>query len=378
LDKAHEHKKTRLPSPNISLIDVWRFYTDPIRYAPTAFLKNTLRPTALLAFMVNGRLDIVVMRLQALLAIVVILPFALWRVWHAQYVLAGLGFGAVMLLAGLGLLSFNTRRFDQVGRYVLPVVVIGQMVVIGAMIALAGPETKSWAFPVLISSFLLLRAREATAITLTCSAADAWLVSRYSGHERDAAIFFACCLLVVLFTHLFASRLQADRQKFKTRSLQDALTGVGNRRQLDDTLAALVRQPQTTACTLIMLDIDYFKQINDRFGHNIGDTCLTRFAHAIESMLGAGDTLYRFGGEEFVVLCGLPAAQGFELAQRLRQHIEQTSIIRESKLTMSAGVAPRAVGQTVREWINRADAALYQAKASGRNQVVMADIGHAG
>jgi diguanylate cyclase (GGDEF)-like protein len=335
-------------------------------------LKNTLLPTSLLTFTANGRLDIVVMRLQALVAIVVILPFSLWRVWQAQYVLAGLGFGAVILLAGLGLLSFNTRRFDQVGRFVLPLVVIGQMVVIGGMITLAGPETKSWAFPVLISSFLLLRTREATAITLTCSAVDAWLVSRHSGHVRDAAIFFASCLLVVLFTHLFASRLQADKQKFRTRSLQDALTGVGNRRLLDDTLTALVLQPLSMPCTLILFDLDHFKQINDRFGHNIGDACLTHFARVIESMLGTGDTLYRFGGEEFVVLTEQAAEPGFALAQRLRQHIEQTSIIRESKLTVSAGVAQRVAGQTVRDWVSRADTALYQAKASGRNQVVMA------
>ncbi len=315
------------------------------------------------------------MRLQALLAIVVVLPFSLWRVWQAQYLLAGLGLGAVTLLAGLGLLSFNTRAFDRYGRILLPLVVLGQMVAIGGMIALAGPETKSWAFAVLVSSFLLLRARDATVITLSCSAVDAWLVSRYAGHTRDAAIFFASCLLVVLFTHLFASRLQADKQKFKTRSLQDPLTGVGNRRLLDDTLSALVLQPGNAACTLIMLDLDHFKLINDRFGHNVGDVCLTRFAQAIESLLGPGDALYRFGGEEFVVLTNAEATPGFALAERLRQHIAQTSLIRESRLTLSAGVAQLAAGQSVREWLGRADNALYQAKESGRNRVVLAAAG---
>ena len=328
-------------------------------------------------FATNGRLDIVVMRLQALLAMVVVLPFALWRVWQGQYVLACLGLGAVALLAGLGLLSFNTRQFDRVGRYVLPLVVLGQMLAIGGMIALAGPETKSWAYPVLVSSFLLLRAREATFITLSSSAVDAWLVFQHNGHTRDAAIFFASCLLVVLFTHLFASRLQADNQKFKTRSLQDPLTGVGNRRLLDDALIGLVQQPSTMPCTLLILDIDHFKLINDRYGHTVGDVCLTRFAQTVETLLGAGDTLYRFGGEEFVVLTEQTAAQGLALAERVRQHIAQTSIIRETTFTVSAGVAQRKAGQTVREWLGRADNALYQAKESGRNRVVLAADGDA-
>jgi diguanylate cyclase (GGDEF)-like protein len=340
-------------------------------------LKNRLLPPALFRFTANGRLDIVVMRLQALLAIVVVLPFALLRVWQGQYVLASLGLGAVTLLAGLGLLSFNTRQFDRVGRFVLPLVVLGQMLAIGGMIALAGPEVKSWVFPVLVSSFLLLRAREATLITLSCSAMVAWLVLRSNGQMREAAIFFASCLLVVLFTYLFASRLQADNQKFKTRSLQDPLTGVGNRRLLDDTLIALGQQPSALPCTLIMLDIDHFKQINDRFGHNVGDACLTRFAQAVATLLGTGDTLYRFGGEEFVVLTPQDASAGMALAERVRQHIAQTSIIRESKFTVSAGVAQGKAGQTVREWLGRADNALYQAKESGRDRVVLTADGDA-
>jgi len=351
-----------------------RFYPVWPHHSTTPALKNTLLPSSLLTFTAIGRLDIVVMRLQALLAIVVVLPFALWRVWQAQYLLAGLGLGAVTLLAGLGLLSFNTRTFDRVGRYVLPLVVLGQMLAVGGMIALAGPETKSWVFPVLVSSFLLLRAREATVITLSCSAVDAWLVFHSNGQMREAAIFFASCLLVVLFTHLFASRLQADNQKFKTRSLQDPLTGCGNRRLLDDSLSKLVHQTNAI-CTLIMLDIDHFKQINDSYGHNVGDACLKRFALAIEGVLGNGDVLYRFGGEEFVVLTAQDAAAGLALAERLRQHIAQTSIIRESKLTVSAGVAPLMAGYTVREWLNRADSALYQAKESGRNRVVLAAQG---
>jgi diguanylate cyclase (GGDEF)-like protein len=87
--------------------------------------------------------------------------------------------------------------------------------------------------------------------------------------------------------------------------------------------------------------------------------------------------LYRFGGEEFVLLTDQDAVQGVVLAERVRRHIEQTSIIRETRITVSAGVAQLAAGQTVREWLNRADTALYQAKAAGRNRVLLAEFAHA-
>jgi diguanylate cyclase (GGDEF)-like protein len=340
-------------------------------------LNNPLTSSSLLTISADSRLDLVVLRGQALLAILVVLPFALWRVWQGQYLMASVGLGAVTLMAVLGLLSFDVARFDRVGRLLLPLVVLGQMVAIGGMIALAGPETKSWLFPVLAVSFLLLRSRDAMRLTLASSAVCAWLVFRSNGNVREAAIFFASCLLLVLATYLFASRLHADNQKFKTRSLQDPLTGVGNRRLLDDTLADRMLRPVTAPCTLIMLDIDHFKAVNDSYGHNVGDACLARIARAIDALKGPGDTLYRFGGEEFVLLTGTDAVQGVALAERVRQHIEQTSIIRETRVTVSAGVAQLAAGQTVREWLNRADTALYQAKASGRNRVVMSKLTHA-
>jgi len=339
---------------------------------PLCHLKTSPITLDLLLLSNDQRLDKVVLRLQALLAVVVVFPFSVWRLWLGQYPLAALGLIAVTFLAGLGLLSLSARLFEQVGRVVLPWVIAIQMAVICAMVAYGGTETKSWLFPAIVSAFLLLRTREATVIALLSSATAAWLAFQGSGALRDSMIFFAACLLVILFTHVFASRLNADRQMFKTRSLQDALTGVGNRRLLDDTLAALVLQPGQASCGLILLDVDHFKAINDRFGHHVGDACLTRFAQAVASQLTSSDSLYRFGGEEFVVLSSRSAEDVFSLAERIRQHIEHSQILREARLTVSAGVAPLVPGRSVRDWLASADGAMYQAKESGRNRVVLA------
>jgi diguanylate cyclase (GGDEF)-like protein len=330
---------------------------------------NPSNPLAWGSFSISQQLDKVVLRLQALLASVVITPFSMWRIMQGQYQLAAIGLSAVVCLIGLGLFSFNARLFARASRYVMPLVVIAQVGAISGMVGVAGSETKTWMFPVIVASFLLLRAREATAISMLGAATQAWLAYQQTGQLRDSAIFMACCLLVVTFTHLFASRLHSDNLRLKTRSLQDPLTGVGNRRLLDDTLAELASQPQTLPRTLIMLDMDHFKSVNDRFGHNVGDVCLRRFASAVAGCLGPHDAVYRFGGEEFVVLAALEASEGAALAERIRHHIEQTPLIREARLTVSAGVASMRPGQTVRDWLALADTALYQAKEAGRNRV---------
>ncbi len=323
-------------------------------------------------FLPGQPLDVVVLRVQSVLATAVITPFSMWRMAHDQHGLAALGLSAVACLVALAWLSYQSALFKRVSRWVMPAVVVAQMAVIAGMVALAGSETKMWTFPVLVSAFLLLRTREATAITLLGSATHAVLAYQQSGQARDTAIFFAACLLVVVFTHIFATRLQADNQKFRTRSLQDALTGIGNRRLLDDTLDELTAHPDDGDWSLIMLDIDHFKTINDRFGHHIGDACLKRVAHEVQSRLSPSDRLFRYGGEEFVVLTPTSGTVALTLAERIRLHISGSGLIRQTHVSLSGGVAQRLQGQSVRHWLARADHALYKAKETGRNKVLLA------
>lgn len=317
-------------------------------------------------------LDVVVLRLQSLLATVVVTPFSVWRWAQGQEDLALVGLSAVGGLLVLAWLTFQPALFKKISRWLMPLVVAGQFAAISGMVLLAGHETKLWVYPVLVSAFLLLRTHEATAITLTASGLLTALVHQQGAGLRETAIFMATCLLTLVFTHIFASRLHRDNQMFRDRSLRDPLTGLGNRRQLDDMLNELSAQTSATHWSLVIFDIDHFKSINDRFGHHVGDACLQRVAHAMQSQLGPDDKLYRFGGEEFVLLSPTPGPQALKLAQRVRQHIETTPLIRQTPVTLSAGVASRLKDQSVRHWLARADHALYEAKESGRNRVLMA------
>ncbi len=149
--------------------------------------------------------------------------------------------------------------------------------------------------------------------------------------------------------------------------LTDALTGLPNRRAWERRLRQLsaVGQPLTIG----MLDLDHFKQFNDTHGHPAGDRLLKETAAAWRDQLRVGDFLARIGGEEFGLLtldCDADAAN--EVVARLRRHVTHNR-------TCSAGIAIKAPGETSDAAVERADAALYQAKAQGRDQSTLAATG---
>ncbi len=151
----------------------------------------------------------------------------------------------------------------------------------------------------------------------------------------------------------------------------DPLTGVSNRRALDDALdnmfALLSRYSQPFS--LVIVDIDHFKQINDEQGHLHGDHILQQFARLLDDAVRETDMVARYGGEEFVVIMpqtGLTGACTF--SERLRRSVEG-----ELPLTISGGVATAEQGDSPQTLLSRADSALYSAKAAGRNQIFRHD-----
>jgi diguanylate cyclase (GGDEF)-like protein len=133
-----------------------------------------------------------------------------------------------------------------------------------------------------------------------------------------------------------------------------------------------------TALSLIMLDIDHFKSINDSHGHDRGDAVLSRVAACLQESVRASDIVFRYGGEEFVVLLSNTAGSGaFQLAERIRRALErmtcEADIDLPLRITASFGVATLAPNESKESLLKRADRAMYRAKALGRNQVVLAE-----
>lgn len=166
--------------------------------------------------------------------------------------------------------------------------------------------------------------------------------------------------------------LRKDSERSFTVARTDPLTGAGNRLRLEEDLARLAADG-SDAC-LAMCDVDDFKAYNDHFGHIAGDDALRRIAHALRESLRRDDSLYRYGGEEFLVLLpGQNTAQARSAMERARGAIEalalpQSPAAGRPSLTLSIGISQRRLLDHP-NWLQRADEALYRAKRAGRNRV---------
>lgn len=153
------------------------------------------------------------------------------------------------------------------------------------------------------------------------------------------------------------------------KSQKDGLTGLFNRRTLDDRLMEWTKEEKNYA--LIMFDVDHFKNVNDTYGHDVGDEVLRFIAAVMLQHTRPTDSCYRFGGEEFVIL--LPNTsrdEAYHIAERLRQHFESTNSPTSQPIYISAGISEYpSDGMVGNDMIKKADELLYEAKRNGRNQV---------
>ena len=179
--------------------------------------------------------------------------------------------------------------------------------------------------------------------------------------------------------HKFSSELAASNQRFQKLALTDVLTDLPNRRFANEHLDRqwALAQRNNTALSCMMVDIDYFKQVNDTYGHKVGDDVLKQIAHAFQMSVRKQDVVCRLGGEEFLVICPDVQAEPFyRYAERLRQNVSALTFNdpatgKSFKLTISIGAASKAPMVSTSEMLLQlADKRLYAAKESGRNRTV--------
>lgn len=180
-------------------------------------------------------------------------------------------------------------------------------------------------------------------------------------------LFFAISLS---FSILMMVRARAE-QDYRHAALHDALTGLPNRRALFERGQALLAQARASGSDIavLMCDLDWFKQVNDRFGHDAGDRVLVCFAGVLRQLAGDQTLHARLGGEEFVVVAASLGPLGAQdLAARLRSHLSAQAGVLPCRLTVSVGIAcSRHVGYDLDRLLARADQALYAAKTAGRD-----------
>jgi len=214
-----------------------------------------------------------------------------------------------------------------------------------------------------------------------------WQPERYPAAEQ-LATFFQMCVVLPVFS-LLAGRLSALRQRLGQQKAalrealernvelaeRDALTGLYNRRRATEMLDLFAKQAARGGrFALAVVDIDHFKLVNDTHGHAAGDLVLQAFATEASATLRNGDLLARWGGEEFLLLLpGGDTGSAHVLAERLREHTASINVALPQgeivSFTVSIGVTSLREGELTSKALERADAALYRAKAGGRNRV---------
>ncbi|MBI4615991.1 MAG: GGDEF domain-containing protein [Planctomycetes bacterium] len=176
-------------------------------------------------------------------------------------------------------------------------------------------------------------------------------------------------------------QIEALVERLRAQADTDALTGLYNHRAFQELIRSESTAEDRTARTisLLLLDLDFFKAFNDSHGHPAGDDLLHAFARRVRSVVRPDDKTCRYGGDEFAVV--MPAADeeaAARIAERVRAHVAGDPFVLPSglsvRITLSGGVAAHRPGESVPEWIRRADWRLYLAKESGRNRVCCADV----
>ncbi|BEV14370.1 sensor domain-containing diguanylate cyclase [Herbaspirillum sp. DW155] len=191
----------------------------------------------------------------------------------------------------------------------------------------------------------------------------------------EAENFFVVSHNVITGRKLAEQRIERLNEKLALLAVTDKLTGLANRMKLDEALESEITRARRyeKKLSLILLDVDHFKEVNDKFGHSAGDAVLVRIAEILRANVRATDIVGRWGGEEFLLIlpeCDVEAASC--MAEKLRLIVERHRFAFVDTRTCSFGVAAYQSGQDGTTLLSLADSALYRAKNSGRNRVEIA------
>ncbi|MBX2878333.1 MAG: GGDEF domain-containing protein [Granulosicoccus sp.] len=305
----------------------------------------------------------------AIAALSFLLPVAILDILQSR-VAIGIGSLGIVLFLGTNALIVKRGRCHQ--RLTLFGLVPAGMIFMLGVFAENGLIASFWYYPSIIACYCMLSAKRAwiaNAIILVFS-----LPLIVTSLPMEYA--YRLCL-TLLATSVFSAILVQviDRQQKRMHELliHDYLTGLRNRVSLKGILqSALERYDEGgTRSYILAIDIDHFKRINDRHGHEFGDRALSQIAGLLKQNLRANDAAFRTGGEEFLVLLSdLDDESARGAARRLRQLTQQATIVPDESVTISVGLAGCDEASDWANWIKLADENLYKAKNQGRNRVV--------
>ncbi|KAA3641015.1 MAG: GGDEF domain-containing protein [Proteobacteria bacterium] len=307
--------------------------------------------------------DIIVLGLIGIYCIAVGL-MGMYRMWRLEYTLMILDWSLVAVSLVILFYAWYSRNTRLASYYVAILAVIGTELTV----ALKGIEQIYWAYPAVALVFYLLPPKHA--IILWVIGLMILAVQIMDASVIEIVTISSTLIVTSMFCLLFALKMNQQNNKLRKISRQDVMTKIHNRRAFYEDLIS--RKEQGESLTALFIDLDNFKNVNDLLGHVEGDLVLHAATDVINNLIKPKHRLYRVGGDEFVVLANrLKRQEVSDLAQTIHQRFAESEVAKKHQLTLSMAVGSRYNNESLNQWLNRLDTALYDAKKNGRNQVVI-------
>lgn len=315
-----------------------------------------------------------IVTLVGICSIVGVTPYAVYRLQEGNWIV---GFTDAFLVLGTSfavLYAWRTGNTVRPGQFLAVIYSVGGFLVTIRL----GINGLFWLYCLVLFNFFVvppLQSLIATMITLAAVCVYGWMRPGDIFESRYQMMSFVVTYLMAsLFAFVFAYRSRFQRRQLALLATLDPLTGIGNRRTMDEELGIAMADNKRYGMSfgLLVLDLDHFKSVNDRFGHNVGDQVLVDFVSMINNASRVSDRAFRLGGEEFVLLVPKVDEAGLaETAAHIQQRVAELLRSPGGAVTVSIGGC-MLDGHSSREaWLRDADMCLYQAKEAGRNRTVI-------
>ena len=306
--------------------------------------------------------------LSGLCFVLAILPFMIYRFYTGNIVAGILDGILILIIATVVGIGWKSGRTEVAGRFFVVFNCIASIL----SVYLLGVTGIFWSYIAFSVNFFLTKSlKYATVVTVSAVIFIAFLGS-LKLTDIELVSFVVTAMLLGFLTYIIAKRNFEQHKRLELLATIDPLTDTLNRRTMEYELQQSLNEHarNKTPMSLVLFDLDHFKAVNDNYGHHQGDNVLIEFAKLLKSNTRSVDRVFRYGGEEFLLLLkdsGLHESKA--VAEAIRIAVEQSLRTPKGAITVSCGVAEIDRTQKPEQWISRADAALYRAKNHGRNRI---------
>lgn len=308
---------------------------------------------------------------MSLAAALGLLPFAVHRGLTNDWPILIFDLVSIVAMLSMFIYVYKTRKTTSAAHVLAFMFLCTEIITV----AIKGPDQIIWCFPATAAIYYLVSIRAATIMNFAALCTIYLLIRNHTEGVQKGA-FAISFISTNIFTIVFAVRNQVQKQQLEALTLKDPLTGMHNRRSFDNYLESVDQSSRDhkQPTSMIMLDIDLFKEVNDKHGHLAGDEALVDLTTLLRTQLHYEEKLYRIGGEEFVIApIKMDVNLTNDFANRLRKIVEHSSLNEQLGITISLGIASFDPNKTAHDWYQNTDKALYKAKNRGRNQCQIAE-----